>query len=84
MTDEGCSTLLHLRQKDGEVRRAADAEIATRVQDNHMWINAFAAINPTDDLKRDIGEWVLTKLEETDMRDGLGISKYVVLGVNKS
>lgn len=33
---------------------------------NHMWLNAVSCINPTDKLKVEIGEWVLTMLSRRD------------------
>lgn len=54
------------------------------LKDNHMWINAFSALNPTDDLKIAIGEWVLSELNSTKLGDSFGISPCAVLRVNKS
>lgn len=48
----------NLTRYQRDVLRSAD--------ENHMWISAFACINPTDDLKQKIGEWVLDKLASRD------------------
>ncbi len=37
-----------------------------KANENHLWINAFHCINPSDDLKIEIGEWVLRKLKEKE------------------
>ncbi len=37
-------------------------DILRSLDENHMWINAFSCLNPSDDMKRQIGEWVLDKL----------------------
>ena len=33
---------------------------------NHIWLNAFSCINPTDELKMQIGEMVLEWLNQRD------------------
>jgi len=33
---------------------------------NHMWLNAFACIRPSDELKRQIGDYVLSKLADRE------------------
>lgn len=33
---------------------------------NHLWLNAFECIRPTDELKMKIGEWVLRKLNNKE------------------
>ena len=33
-----------------------------------MWLNAFSCIRPTDELKMQIGAWVLEKLSDPDSR----------------
>lgn len=52
------------KKTDGLTRYQRD--VLQSAEDNHMWINAFACINPSDDLKRQIGEWVLSKLASRD------------------
>jgi hypothetical protein len=39
---------------------------AEMAKSNHMWISAFACINPTDELKTQIGAWVLKLLRDED------------------
>ena len=51
---------------------------------NHVWLNAFACINPTPDFLQSVGQTVLDKLEHTDLRDEFGISRITILTVNKS
>lgn len=43
-----------------------DADVLRSAEQNHMWINAFSTIRPTDDLKRQIGEYVLGLLGEPE------------------
>lgn len=33
---------------------------------NHMWISAFATIRPSDELKQQIGEWVLSRIRDPE------------------
>lgn len=33
---------------------------------NHMWLNAFSCIHPTDEMKIQIGEWVLSRLKDPE------------------
>jgi hypothetical protein len=62
-----------------------EAELRERVAEEHMWLNAFACIHPSDDLKKEIGQWVLDKLaEEQELGCSLGISPTVILRFNKS
>lgn len=37
-------------------------DVMEQLDSNHMWVNAFACINPTDELAMQIGHWVLEKL----------------------
>ena len=41
-------------------------EIIKYVQANHMWLNAFLILNPSDDLKIKIGNWVIECLKKKD------------------
>jgi hypothetical protein len=41
-------------------------DILAQLRKNHMWINAFATIRPTDEVKLAIGEHVLKCLAERD------------------
>ena len=62
----------------------SDAEIRKEVDENHIWLNAFRCIRPTDEFLAEIGRLVLQKLHDSDMRDGLGISPTVIIRFNKS
>lgn len=33
---------------------------------NHLWVNAFLCVNPTTELKIQIGEWVLNNLKDKE------------------
>jgi hypothetical protein len=59
-------------------------ELIEKLENNHMWINAFSAISPTDELKIAIGEWVLDELKYSKIGDSLGLSPTAILRVNKS
>lgn len=41
-------------------------EIAGMAETNHIWLNAFTCINPTDELKMQIGTLVLDWLNQKD------------------
>lgn len=47
-------------------RRRYRRDVLRCAEGNHMWINAFACIRPSDELKRQIGAWVLEKLAQTE------------------
>ena len=59
-------------------------QLVEELEGNHMWINAFSAINPTDELKIAIGDWVLDILKTTEIGCSLGSSPTAILRVNKS
>lgn len=59
-------------------------EIVAELEANHMWVNAFSCIHPTDELKIAIGDWVLSELAQSQIGCSLGISPTVLLRVNKS
>lgn len=42
--------------------KTTSADIVKAVQDNHIWLNAFNCINPTDEFLKDIGRMVIAKL----------------------
>lgn len=46
---------------DKQCREIADAALA-----NHMWLNAFVCFKPTDELKMQIGEQVLSWLDQKE------------------
>jgi hypothetical protein len=62
----------------------SDKELRNEAEANHIWLNAFKCINPSPEFKQEIGEMILAKLDHTDMRDHLGISKMIILTINKS
>lgn len=39
-------------------------DVMEQLSSNHMWVNAFACINPNDELAKQIGYWVLEKLND--------------------
>ena len=41
-----------------------EEDVLRSARENHMWVNAFATIRPSDELKRTIGAWVLEKLSD--------------------
>jgi len=51
---------------------------------NHIYLNAFSCVNPTEEFVRGIGENILDMLANTDMSDGLGCSPMIILTINKS
>lgn len=59
-------------------------QLIEQLENNHMWINAFSAIHPTDELKIAIGDWVLNELNHTKIGCSLGVGPTVILRVNKS
>lgn len=38
-------------------------QVLEKVSQNHLWLNAFSCINPSNDFKRSIGEWVLSQIK---------------------
>lgn len=61
-----------------------DAELVRMARDNHIWLNAFRCVRPTDGFLIEIGREVLQLLDNTEMGDGFGISPMTILTVNKS
>lgn len=64
-----------------EVKQAAD--------DNHIWLNAFSCINPSEEFKAEVGGMILEKLKTTDLRatkllNGEAVGNLIVVKVNKS
>jgi hypothetical protein len=51
---------------------------------NHLWLNGFSCINPTDEFLISIGRAVLNALKTTRYLDELGISRMTIMTVNKS
>lgn len=43
-----------------------DKAILHSVEKNHMWINAFSLIRPTEETKIAIGEWVIDQLKDSE------------------
>lgn len=41
-------------------------KIIENVQANHMWVNAFAVINPNDELAKRIGYWIINNLRNKE------------------
>lgn len=41
-------------------------QVIQAVEDNHIWVNAFLLINPTDDIAKDIGYTVIGWLKNRD------------------
>ena len=41
-------------------------DVLKSAQQNHMWINAFSCVRPTDELKMQIGAWVLSQLADPE------------------
>jgi hypothetical protein len=51
---------------------------------NHIWLNAFSCINPSEKFLADVGRSVLNLLDQSEHGDSLGISQMTALTVNKS
>lgn len=64
-----------------------DADKVALAVDNHIWINAFECIRPSDELLRSIGRIVVDKLNESRIHGdflGVSIGKVLYVRVNKS
>lgn len=59
-------------------------ELLQIADDNHIWLNGFQCINPTDAFLKEVGKMIINKLDHTNMRDFLGISHEIILTINKS
>ena len=64
----------------------SDMEIVEIASDNHIWLNAFSTIRPTDEFLRQLGQMVLDKVRQSDVHagDGIGRSRVTWLRVNAS
>jgi hypothetical protein len=76
---EGCKAFEDCRLDRLPAERQVDI-----ANGGHMWLNGFSCIRPTDEFLIGIGRAILANLEQTKYRDGLGISKMIILTVNKS
>lgn len=47
-----------------------------QARDNHMWVNAFSTIRPTNELKMQIGGWVLELLSHSKKPGEHGMGDY--------
>jgi hypothetical protein len=70
--------------KGKSIKDFTDAELVKMASDNHIWLNGFNCIRPTTEFKTDLADMILRKLNETEMRDHLGISNMIILTINKS
>lgn len=65
--------------------KLTDAEIAAEARQNHIWLNAFACVNPTTEFAAAIGREVIAMLNASDIRDAfIGRTNVAYLRVNKS
>ena len=55
-----------------------------REKAKHIWLNGFMCIKPTDDFLISIGREIIRQVNESEIRDSMGISKYTILTVNIS
>lgn len=46
--------------------REWEKKLINKVKENHIWINAFHCINPTDEFKIHLAEKILQKLNNKD------------------
>lgn len=70
--------------KKKSISDLSDKEFRKETMDNHIWINAFSCIKPTDKFLIGLGKEILNKLEQTELTDSLGISPTILLRINKS
>lgn len=47
------------------MKKTTSADIVQMVQDNHIWLNAFNCINPTDEFLMSIGKQVIAMLNRS-------------------
>ena len=59
-------------------------ELLNEAEDNHIWLSAFACINPTKEYAQELGMSILHRLSQTEMRDSMGISHMMIFTINKS
>lgn len=72
-----------------------EEDVISKANDNHIWLNAFACIRPTDDFLMDVGRMILEQLNDPDslitsrlhrkgeLLEGLDM-KELIVRVNKS
>ena len=54
------------QKKDKVTNKDLKNEIIKAVENNHLWINAFMLVNPSDELKKTIGSWVINSLRNKE------------------
>lgn len=66
-------------------RDYTDEELVKIANDNHIWLNAFECIRPSDDFLKDVGRMVVAKLMESKIRnDFTGLTPVAFLRLNAS
>lgn len=48
------------------MKKTTSKDIVETVQTNHIWLNAFQCVNPTDEYLRDIGRSIIDMLSRKD------------------
>ena len=61
-------------------------QVAKMAKSNHIWLNAFACIKPTDEYLMQIGRMIIQKLEDDDclLKNEDTLSRMLYLSINKS
>lgn len=62
-------------------------EVGELAKRNHIWIDAFSLVRPTEELKKEIGALIIQKLLDSDCRSwpgNLNSMKMVALTINCS
>lgn len=55
---------INIDGKEHEITTVED--VMEKLDENHIWLNAFSCVNPTDELAKDIGHAVLHMLNNPD------------------
>jgi hypothetical protein len=66
------------------IRLYTKDELLDEADPHHIWLKAFACINPTQQYCQELGASILNLLAQSDMRDFTGISREIIITINKS
>lgn len=71
---------------DGIEDEVSDEQVAKMARDNHIWLDGFSCIHPTDKFLIELGYTILQKLNEKDklLHKRTSLANMLYLSINKS
>lgn len=74
------------QKKEKQFKEPTVYQVAKKARGNHIWLNAFSCINPTDEFKIQLADMVLGMLDDKNntLRTTLDTTDMLYLSINKS